>query len=173
MPMTPVQAKALLGVLLSYWPKADLPPQTLKLYRDHLLEFDLEPAAHAVTNLGATSTFLPTVAELRRAIVRELDPDPIPDVDQAWAEVVANARDGIYGTPIYSHPAVADTVGAMGGIRELAVSENLMAERAHFMRLYETCKARAERAKQLPAPEHADRILGAFSDRPAIEGGTP
>jgi hypothetical protein len=171
MTMTPAQAKALLGILLAYWPKADLPGQTLALYRDHLLEFDLEPAARAVAALGSTSRFFPAVAELRQAIVAEADPDPLPDPDQAWAEVVANARDGIYGTPIYSHPAVADTVRAMGGIRSLAVSENLMADRAHFLRLYETCKARADRAKQLPGAEYTAKMLGALGGRRAIEGG--
>jgi hypothetical protein len=175
MPMTPEQAKALLGVLAAYWPKADLPRETLLLYRDHLLDFELEPAARAVSHLGATSRFFPTVAEVRQAITAAADPDPLPDPDQAWAEVVANARDGIYGTPIWSHPAVYDTVKAMGGIRELAISENLMADRAHFLRLYETCKARADRAKQLPSQDHVDRLLDALGGQEprAIEGRDP
>lgn len=171
--MNKLQAKLLLAELVAYWPRTDLPTKTLGLYRDHLMEFDLEPAARAIAALGSTSTFFPFVAELRAAIVREADPDPLPDADQAWAEVVWNAKDGIYGTPVWSHPALRDVVQAMGGIRELAASENLMADRAHFLRLYETCKARAERAKQLPAPEHTARLLEALKERPAIEGGNP
>jgi len=174
MPMTPDQAKALLGVLTSYWPKADLPRETLVLYRDHLLDFDLEPAAQAVATLGATSRFWPTVAELRQAIIAAADPDPLPDPDQAWREVAIAARDGIYGRPVWSHRAVAETVQAMGGIRELAVSENQMADRAHFLRLYETCKARADRLKQLPSDRHVAELLAALGARhelPELESG--
>lgn len=165
------QAKLLLAELVAYWPRIELPTKTLELYRDHLLEFDPEPAARGITALASTSTFFPTVAELRQAIVAEADPNPIPDADHAWAEVAHARKDGIYGRPVWSHPAIADTVKAMGGIRELAVSTNLMADRAHFLRLYETCKARAERAKQLPGDEHvATKLLTTLGEMYSIEG---
>lgn len=170
MPMDKRQAKLLLAELVAYWPRTDLPSKTLELYRDHLLEFDPEPAAKAITALGSTSTFFPTVAELRQAVTAEADPNPLPDADQAWAEVVWNAKDGIYGKSIWSHPAIADTVYAMGGIRQLAISENLMADRAHFLRLYETCKTRAERAKQLPGDEHVTKLLTTLGEVLSIEG---
>lgn len=172
MPMTPDQAKALLGVLVSYWPKTDLPPQTLALYRLHLLDFEFAQGVQAVTALASTSRFFPTVAELREALVGEADPTPLPDPDQAWGEVAAAARNGIYGRPTYSHPAVHDTVKAMGGIRQLALSDNLMAERAHFLRLYDTCKRRAERAKMLPGGE-VGKMLEALAERLAMPDGHP
>jgi hypothetical protein len=172
MPMTPDQAKALLGVLISYWPKADLPLQTLQLYQLHLLDFGFEQGTRAVTALACTSRFFPTVAELREALVEAGDPDPLPDTDQAWAEVARAARNGIYGRTVFSHPAVHDTVKAMGGIRELALSDNLMAERAHFLRLYDTCKRRAERAKVLPGGE-VGKALEALAERLAAPDGHP
>jgi hypothetical protein len=170
MPMTKLQAKLLLAELAAYWPRTDLPPKTAELYRDHLLDFDPEPAARAILTLVSTATWFPTVAELRQAIVAEADPNPIPDPDQAWREVETAKKNGIYGRPVWSHPAIADTVAAMGGIRELAVSTNQMADRAHFLRLYETCKGRAERAKQLPTDTHVAELLATLGETLSIEG---
>jgi len=170
--MTPDQATALLGVLLSYWPKADPPPETLALYRVHLLDFPFPRGIQAITALACMSRFWPTVAELREALVEAGNPDPLPDADQAWAEVAAAVRNGIYGRPVFSHPAVHDTVKAMGGIRELALSGNLMADRAHFLRLYDTCKRRAERAKVLPGGE-VGKALEALAERLAAPDGHP
>jgi hypothetical protein len=170
--MTPDQAKALVGVLISYWPKADVPLQTLQLYRLHLLDFGFAQGIQAVTALACTSRFFPTVAELREALVEAGDPDPLPDADQAWAEVAAAARNGLYGRPWFSHPAVHQTVKAMGGVHELALSDNLMADRAHFLRLYDICKRRAERAKVLPGGE-VGKALEALAERLALPDTHP
>ncbi len=85
----------------------------------------------------STNRWFPTIAELREAAlsVRE---GGIPTAVEAWAEVMkAFEFVGYYGIPQWSHPAITKTVDAMGW-QNLCLSENAMADRAHFMRLYET-----------------------------------
>lgn len=88
--------------------------------------------------------FFPGPGELRvRAIELGGGSAGAPAPDEAWGEVVRErSRAGQYaGTALsdrtlgWSHPAVAAVVEALGWA-ELCTSENEVADRAHFMRLY-------------------------------------
>lgn len=88
-----------------------------------------------------------------------------PDLDQAVDEIVRRVAKRGYskGAPrseTWSHPAIADTVRAVGW-RELCYGENAGVLRAHIMRLYESARARhvadARRAPQYTALIEAKR----------------
>lgn len=113
---------------------ADLPPVALKAAAE----------AHV-----ATCKWFPTVAELR-AFATQAQVGTVPTADEAWGEVVSEiSRVGSYDTPVFSHPAITNTVNAMGW-RTLCMSEEQMADRAHFLRLYGTCRDRIQRDAAIP-----------------------
>lgn len=81
----------------------------------------------------------------------------VPGVDEAWAEVQREiARVGWTGAldpqrkPLFSHPTISAAVEAMGW-QTLCESENEVADRAHFLKLYGSATARATRDAVMPA----------------------
>jgi hypothetical protein len=120
--------------------------ETIDAYIEDILDLDYQAAALAIKQLRQTATFLPSIAEIRRAAA-EITAGHLPDGDQAWADVLAQIRRvGWTGRPSWSHPAIADTVRAMGW-RELCASTNQIADRAHFLKLYDAGRARLERER--------------------------
>lgn len=117
------------------------------------LLLDLDPAVvlGAVRALAAEGErFAPNPGQVRRKAV-ELGSPPVPTADQALAELnTLMSRVGHMGRPEFSHPAIADTVLAMGGWYQLCVSEAGVADRAHFLKLYGTVEARHTQAALLP-----------------------
>lgn len=99
----------------------------------------------AVDSLAVESPrWFPGPGELRvRALELGQPEGGAPAADEAWGEVVRERhRAGMFaGTPQsdrqleWSHPAIAAVVDAMGWA-ELCVSENEVADRAHFVKLY-------------------------------------
>lgn len=84
--------------------------------------------------------FPPTPGQLRqRTLALTRAPDQaVPSPEAALAEVWDQVRGvGYYGTPEWSHPALAKAVAAVGGWQAVCNSENPEAFRAHFLRLYE------------------------------------
>lgn len=121
---------------------------------------DLAPAALEAAVLAHISTnkWFPTIAELREATLAMLPGQGIPTATEAWGEVMhAFEMVGYYHTPEWSHPAIAKTVDAMGW-QQLCLSENGMADRAHFIKLYEVYVKRV-RDDSLMLPE-AKRLKG-------------
>lgn len=150
--MTEAQAIRLVGGLMAAFRTGEkITDATFDAYVEDLADLDYEPAALAVKTLRQTRTFLPSIAEVRDAAA-ELTAGHLPDGDEAWREVQSRMRKvGSYGTPRWSHPAIADTVKAMGWL-ELCASANQVADRAHFLALYTTARRRFERDRQI-APE--------------------
>jgi hypothetical protein len=147
--MTEAQAIRLIGGLMAaYRVGQTITDDTADAYVEDILDLDFEPAALAVKTLRQTSKFLPSIAEIRQAAA-EIHAGHLPDEDEAWAEVMANIRHhGWTGTPTWTHPAIHATVKAMGW-RDLCASTNQVADRAHFLSLYRTQRARLERDRQI------------------------
>lgn len=72
---------------------------------------------------------------------------------EAWAEVRAEiGRVGCHGCPKFSDPLITMAASAVGW-RDMCMSENIMIERAHFLKIYESlCNRKKEEATYLPAP---------------------
>lgn len=147
--MTRQEAVTLVGMLSAAYPKYEITRPTIRLYEDFLQDLPFDLARAAVAKHITTSTFFPTVAELREAALSMTDTAPV--AADAWTEVLNEiARVGMYDKPNFSHPAIEKTVKAIGW-RNLCMSEQIGVERAHFMRIYGDYRKReTENAKVLP-----------------------
>ena len=72
---------------------------------------------------------------------------------EAWA-IVRNkiSAIGSYGHPEFENPLITKAVEAIGW-RDMCLSENIMIERAHFLKIYDTlCLREKEEQTYLPSP---------------------
>ena len=61
----------------------------------------------------------------------------LPSPEEAWKEVMARVRsDGYYRSPEFTHSLIQDAVDGLGGWKTLCAGDNLVADRAHFLRIY-------------------------------------
>ena len=117
-----------------------------------LMLADLDPvvAKAAVIKVCRESDFFPSVARIVAA-ARELDPgaEKLPTAAEAWEEAMRLVRDfGPYRCPVYSCEAVRRAVRAIGW-RQLCMSENIEADRAHFLKLYESMSSRQVETREI------------------------
>lgn len=123
---------------------------TARLWHQLLGDLPYKVAEMALVHVLATAKYWPTVAEIREAAARLTGPQLLT-AGEAWAEVCEQMRRvGSYGTPEWSHPIIGRAVEAMGGWRHLCMSEEPMADRAHFLRIYDTLAARERETAVLP-----------------------
>ncbi|RJQ10889.1 MAG: hypothetical protein C4551_01915 [Bacillota bacterium] len=142
----------MLDVLVEAYPDKEIKPGTVEIYIRCLADLPYEAVQAAVLQHITSNKWFPTISELRELATGMLPGNQIPTATEAWAEVKqAFAKVGYYGKPEWSHPALAKTVEAMGW-QSLCMSENDIADRAHFIRLYEVYVKRL-RDDQLELPE--------------------
>ncbi len=145
--MTDTDGKKLIAMMLATWPQAaarmspDDAAATAAAYRGFLADLDATLVARALVQLAATSSWLPTVAEIRK-VAHELAHGAPRLAGEAWGDVVkAIGRWGMNRTPQLADPIAAYVVERMGW-RELCESENAIADRARFIELYREVSAR-------------------------------
>jgi hypothetical protein len=99
----------------------------------------------------AESEFFPTIAKLRNKAIALIAPARKDPMD-AWGEVIREIqRTGFYRSPRFEDPLIAKAVDCLGW-QYLCSSENTVADRAHFAKVYEQFVEReAQDAKLLPA----------------------
>ena len=145
----------IVGVISAAYPNFNPSEYTVEVYHQTLkdIETDLLKAATLQAISEAGRKFAPSVGEIRGAVgeIRKQVMN-IPSSYQAWEEVqkqiVENGGD--FGTPVWSHSLVEQTVSAIGW-RNLRMSENQTADRARFIQAYEQLQPRAEKEEmQLP-----------------------
>lgn len=126
---------------------ADIPPESLQTVVDQCI---------------ATCKFLPTVAEIRdewHNLTRKIGQ---LSATEAWASVLSEIRRiGYIGVPYFTDALTAQVVKTLGW-RELCASENQVADRAHFMRMYEQLVTRDTQVRKLlpQALDMAERNTG-------------
>lgn len=152
----------LAAMLASAYPHTKFDELSSAAYELALDDIDHEHARQAVRLLLQTCKFMPTIAEIREAVVRVRYGDPRPGGD-AWGDVVAAMkRYGSYRMPPvdfqFPDAIVAQCVQAMGW-RELCQSTNAVADRARFIELYDNWN-RTERTRAQIAPGAESRTLG-------------
>lgn len=134
---------------------------TMRVYREMILDLDQAVAAHAVRGLLATSKFLPTIAEVREACMIVKFGRRRPGGD-AWGDVVkALKRYGYTRRPgidfQFEDPLVARAVGALGW-SELCSSDNAVADRARFIELYDQLALNIRSDAQISAGVNSDQL---------------
>jgi len=128
------QASALLSSLQRLYPRQSITPETFEAYCAFLLDLDYACAVAAVDKHVSSSAWWPSVAELRIAALSNQAP---PGADAAWDEVIrAIAREGRDKVPKWSHPIIERVVNGIGGWQTLCNSEDQVADRSQFMRMY-------------------------------------
>lgn len=158
------------AALKSAYPNANIMPDnyTIRLWFRMLEDLDYEVVENAVLDHISTCVFPPAIAEIRQKCTQRLNPI-ISDWGAAWEEVQnAMRRYGYYReeeamASLSSLTAVA--VRRMG-FRNLCMSENPVADRAHFQRMYEGMVKEEQNRIQLP------RFVGEQKQR-MIESNLP
>jgi hypothetical protein len=173
--VTGSEARRIVALLAGGWPGRPLPESAEEVYALALGDLDYEAAKAAVMRLIQTSRFLPTVAEIREAAVR--DRVSLPGPEEAWGIVrqAIGSSGGSYVVPAFDCLEIQLAVDDLGW-REICLSEQ-GSTRARFCEAY---RVRATRrldaeARGLPAPGRR-RALPSGEGAPrvvAIETGYP
>jgi len=153
--MTRDEFAGCLRLIKAYWPHAgrDWTPEHLQAWESLLLDLELPVVLAAIQALAADGREWPPPPGLIRQRVVALT-NPIPDGDQAWAEVQQQIRRvgslRRYGEePTWSHPLIGRIADTLGW-DQLCMSENQMADRAHFLRMWTEAVNRTGTADALP-----------------------
>ncbi len=159
--MTLKDSYAVLGILKTSYPRfyAGLSDKeiddTAALWGEMMSDTDIATVTTALKRLIATCKFPPTIAEVRESI-SAVTYEALPDAGAAWGEV--NRAISNYG--YYRESEALASMGEITreavrgmGWKQLCMSEikNEMADRAHFLRIYEAIAKRIEQDRLLPA----------------------
>lgn len=142
-----------LAVLVSAYPNVKLAPATVSVYERILSEIPVEALEAATLQHIASSRFFPTVAELREAALELAAPSfQHLTPEEAWGVVrLAFGKFGQYRTPKFDDPLILKAVNQLGWV-ELCQSDNQVADRAHFMKIYQSLLEREQEDARLVAP---------------------
>lgn len=141
-----IEAMALIS---TYWPHWRMPTARdeasamVDAWGRLLSDLETDQVVAAIEAYAVTGAeFAPGPGVIRKRAIELAAPVGIPDGDAAWSEVLDQiARVGYVGRPAFSHPAIETTVQAFGWLA-LCQSETQMADRAHFLRMYDDVKER-------------------------------
>jgi hypothetical protein len=134
-----------LGVLTSAFPNAKITPETIRVYLLTLQDIPFEVLEQAALQLITTSSFFPTVAELRDVSFRILlGTRSIPSANQAWEEVqheihhiaAYSFTHNEANKPHFSHPFIDQVIQSIGFL-QLSTFQNTAADQARFCKTYE------------------------------------
>ena len=177
--LTPEQIKMLALVVLaasSYPSMQNKDPFPItKAWSLMLSDIPFEILHAAVVKVCRSSEFFPSVAQIVETS-RELDPRnaKLPTAAEAWEEVNKLIRDvGPYRAPVYSCDTVQRAARAIGW-RQLCEGDNPEADRAHFMRIYDSMRnkfrenAENEKALQLSGMDAIVKALAGKIGVPAL-----
>lgn len=141
----------LIGVMAAGYPNTQVSPETFKVYLSLLKDIPLDLLTASVQQCMAESEFLPTVAKIREKALTLSSP-VAPEPLEAWGIVQKEiGRVGAYRSPIFADPIIAKAVDCIGW-QTLCMSENQVADRAHFAKVYEGLLRQAENDRRmLPA----------------------
>jgi hypothetical protein len=144
-----------LGVLMAAYPswgennpKIDF---TLEVYCRALMDIDIGLLRSAAMQHISSSKWFPSVAELREAALSIITHGD-ESAEEAWGKVKQAIRAyGSYREPQFENDKIAQSVKIMGWLN-LCMSENEVADRAHFFKIYQSVQNR-ERFDAISLPE--------------------
>lgn len=126
----------LVGVMSVMFPNARVTDQTVECYVSFLKDIPIETLTAAVEQCVIESEFMPTVAKIRSKAL-ELSTPQRPVATEAYGVLQDTiSRTGFYRTPHFDDPLIARCVAALGW-QNLCTSENLVADRARFIEMYQ------------------------------------
>lgn len=147
--MTRPEVAKLVAVLIASFPSAKPSPQTSQVYEDMLSDLEHGPTNAAIKRLISTARFMPTIGEIRGAVL-EAQHGPQRPGGEAWGDVIAAVHKfGVYRTPVFDDPQVERAVKALGWT-EICNSENQVADRARFIETYNALSTNIRRELVMP-----------------------
>jgi hypothetical protein len=155
------QISEMVGALATMYPREEVTVKNCKAYAASLCDIPVPILVIALDQCGADCKFFPSVAEIREKVRVLTAPKDVLTAGEAWGVAVKRMkRYGIYPPypprpiPLIEHPFIEETVAAIGGWYDLATSENQVADRAHFMKIYDQLVARREADERLLPAAH-------------------
>lgn len=166
------EAIKIIGVLAASFPSAKISSETISAYAQQLDDLPIALLDLAARQCAADCKFFPTMAELRERAAAITMPARGTAAD-AWGDVmVAMKRVGYYGQPMFDNPITAKVVFNMDW-QALCSSENVIADRAHFMKMYDAMVEREKyETKLLPSTVAMRAQLTETNERRQIQGST-
>lgn len=140
----------------NYHPILDGEINSVDVLLDLLGDMPIETLQTAVKSCCSQPgrAFAPSAGEIR-GVVADLHARAagLPTGAEAWGATMESFQQTSFNQPeLLQHPLVKETVHCMGGLEVIGMSENNMADRAHFLRIFEQLRERALReATELPA----------------------
>ena len=149
--MTRQETLALVALASSSYPSMQNrdPRPIVEAWALMLSDIEAGLAKAAIIKVCRESQFFPSVAQVVAA-TNELDPrnEKLPTAAEAWEEVSRLIQSvGPYRAPKYSCDTVMRAARAIGWL-QLCMGENPEADRAHFLRLYESMRSRCREDRE-------------------------
>jgi hypothetical protein len=148
----------MIGILAAGFPSAKITDATIEVYIRLLKDLPLDVLTTAIEQCVTECEFFPTIAKIRDKVLALTAPVRKDPMD-AWGEVLASiSRVGFYNSPTFADPLITKAVDCLGW-KYLCSSENMVADRAHFAKLYQQFVEReAQDRRLLPAARHMREI---------------
>lgn len=155
--MTKDELSRCIALMEGYWPHGvrTWTPEAVEIWEGLLLDLDARLVATAIQTLATRGREFPPPPGLLRRQALELVSD-LPNAEQAWGEVCEQIhRVGVYrgwsGSREleWSHPLVGRLADSLGW-EELCMSENQMADRAHFLKLWAAAVENEHAVENMP-----------------------
>jgi hypothetical protein len=136
-----IEILRVLKILGDVYSSYHLSSSAVEVYVRLLADIPGEVLERAALEHISRSNYFPAIAELRSAAFDILEAiSPIPTDYEAWGEVQSEIRRvGHVGQPQFSHELIARAVELLGW-RYLCLSENPVADRAHFVQAYQALR---------------------------------
>ena len=134
---------ALVALASSSYPSMQYrdPKPVVEAWAMMMADLDAVVAKAAIIKVCRDSQFFPSVAQIVAA-AQQLDPraEKLPTAAEAWEEIGRLiVRFGPYRAPVYSCDLVRRAAQAIGWL-QLCTGENTEADRAHFLKIYESMR---------------------------------
>lgn len=125
----------------NYHPTLEGKPNSVDVYLDLLGDMPADTLMVATKTACAERgrEFAPSAGEIRAAATQlHRLASGTPEAAEAWAAIMESFRVvKSQRSKLLEHPIVAEAIRCMGGLDTIGMSENNMADRAHFLKIYD------------------------------------
>lgn len=133
---TEIEVTKIVGAIASAFPQAQMSSKSINTYVNMLKDIPLDLLKTASEQCMVESEFLPTIARIRDRALKLVRPER-KDPMAAWGIVLKEIqRAGFYRSPRFEDRLIGKAVDCLGW-QYLCTSENIVADRAHFAKVYE------------------------------------